>query len=200
MQITHLTSLVRSLIAVFRRLSDAVSDAAKPADSKTRFARIAAAWFWLDTKLKAVAELTLKLQTGKLRPLRPATRTQSRKPAKRDEGRLPPLRYGPGWFPNEIPDCAPAIAEFEAQLADPEFRALLEAEPARYGRLLRPVCRALGLTPPEPLRNPPPRATAPTEAAEKPPAPPPPGDWTVPHASLPRRGDPEFDALSPKIA
>ncbi len=103
---------------------------------------------------------------------------------------MPPFRYGFGWVPREIPDCAPVIAEFEARLAAPEFRPLLEAEPARFARLLRPICRALGLTPPEPLRQLP-AATG---------APPAPDDWRAPHTSVPRRGDPEFDALSLKIA
>ncbi len=196
----HLTSLVAAFLAVIRRLSDAISEAARPSDTKARFARMAAAWFWLDTRLHRFLEFTHRAEAGRLRPLRPRSQTGPRRPAKRDEERLPPLRYGFGWFPREIPECAAVIAEFEARLAAPEFRPLLEAEPARFARLLRPICRALGLTPPEPLRQPP-AATAPAEPAEpKPPAPPAPDEWRFPSASLPRRGDPELDALSPKIA
>jgi len=62
--------------------------------------------------------------------------------------------------------------QVQAFLATPETRALVAAAP-QAGRVLRPLCRMLGLTPPDYLRLPP-RARPRARTAALPPASPPP--------------------------
>ena len=87
---------------------------------------------------------------------------------------LPPLPRAHGWVNHRIPESAPPTGHLAAMLDDPETRAFLTAAP-QAGRLLRPLCRALGITPPDWLRLPrsprPARrpATAPPRKAPAPP-------------------------------
>jgi hypothetical protein len=71
----------------------------------------------------------------------------------------PPRRTLPrrlGWLARMAPETVPSGIEFAYLLAQPEMRDLLAAAP-RLWRVLRPLCRMFGITPPEPLPPPPPR-------------------------------------------
>ena len=67
----------------------------------------------------------------------------------------PPVRLpsAHGWAGRRIPEAAPSAGQLEYLLQDPDTRALTEAAP-QAGRLLRPLCRALGITQPDWLRLP----------------------------------------------
>ena len=67
----------------------------------------------------------------------------------------PPVRLpsAHGWAGRRIPEAAPSAGQLEYLLQDPDTRALTEAAP-QAGRLLRPLCRALGITQPAWLRLP----------------------------------------------
>jgi hypothetical protein len=80
--------------------------------------------------------------------------------------RRPPQRLLPrkaGWLIPLVPEAAAAGSQLRHLLADPEMAALIEAAP-QMGRLLRPLCRSLGvILPPDLL--PPPRGTETAKAA-----------------------------------
>ncbi len=118
----------------------------------------------------------------------------SRLAARCHAGRLPPrpvrrrpARSGPpparlpknfAWLVRLVPQAAASAAQLQHLLADPEFAALAAAAP-QAGRILRPLCRMLGirpppgpLTPPPLTRRPRPRAPAPPRRAAPGPAPP----------------------------
>ena len=68
----------------------------------------------------------------------------------------PGLPRRPGWLLAALPDTAPAIAaDLRALLDDPAIATLLAAAPSLH-RPLRPLLRALGLTPPAPSPDAPP--------------------------------------------
>ena len=75
-----------------------------------------------------------------------------------------PRRFG--WVPRVWETHAYA-AQLTHLLADPEMIAMIEAD-RRFGRLLRPVCRMLGIRPPPCLQlpKPAPRNRAPSPAAQ----------------------------------
>jgi len=83
------------------------------------------------------------------RPLPRATR-----PAPATAPQHPRLPRQIGWLNQRIPESAPPSGQLEAALHDPDMRAFVEAAP-QAGRLLRPLCRALGVALPEWLRLPP---------------------------------------------
>ncbi len=107
------------------------------------------------------------------RPPRPAQRRPSQR-------RLP---YGPGWLLHVVPQARAYGSQLQHLMADPEFAALVDAAP-QMRRLLRPLCRMLGVAPPPPRRAadaPPPtpvtgampRPDFPAAPSTRPPAPPP---------------------------
>jgi len=89
-----------------------------------------------------------KKRPPRLRPV-PKT-TPSGTPTQPPAVRLPRAH---GWVNRRIPESAPASGQLSALLRDPEARAFVEAAP-QAGRLLRPLCRALGILQPDWLRLP----------------------------------------------
>ncbi len=64
-----------------------------------------------------------------------------------------------------VPQTASGASQLQHLLAEPEMAALIAAAP-QMGRILRPLCRMLGVRPPPGLRAPPPaRAPAPASPA-----------------------------------
>ncbi|HUZ63742.1 MAG TPA: hypothetical protein VMU82_08520 [Acetobacteraceae bacterium] len=63
-----------------------------------------------------------------------------------------PRRYG--WLARMSPETVPSGIEFAYLLAQPEMTELLATAP-RLWRVLRPLCRMFGITPPEALPPPP---------------------------------------------
>jgi hypothetical protein len=117
-------------------------------------------------------------------PARPTSRPNRRAPATQPV--KPPADYrlpaGFAWLrktiPGPISGTAFARAELEHLLTDPAMTALLESNPA-LGRILRPLCHALGIKRPPSLALPPP---TPSPKRPKPPKPPEPPN----HGLLPR--------------
>ena len=90
----------------------------------------------------------------------------------------PPLPRGFRWLLRLVPETTHGRAQLYHLLADPEMAALIAASP-EMGRILRPLCRSLGirplpiLLPPRPAPAPePPAAPAPPAAAPHPRPPP----------------------------
>jgi hypothetical protein len=124
------------------------------------------AWAWLRRTTMRFARLAERLRTGRLgtpRPRRrPATgpRPQSPRPK-----RLP---RAAAWLARLVPEARCSAAQLQHLLEGPEMAALIAAAP-QAGRLLRPLCRMLGVDHP-PLRRP--RRPRPPPAAAHRPAPP----------------------------
>ncbi|WP_287986900.1 hypothetical protein [Acidiphilium sp.] len=80
-------------------------------------------------------------------PPRPRQRSNLARPARaRSAPDLPRRR---GWLLAPVPEATAAASQLRAFLAEPETRALIAAEP-RLGRILRPLCRTLGILLPAP--------------------------------------------------
>jgi hypothetical protein len=73
-----------------------------------------------------------------------------------------------GWLIPLVPEAAAAGSQLRHLLADPEMAALVEAAP-QMGRLLRPLCRSLGVRLPPGL--PPQPGAAKPRTPRQPPAP-----------------------------
>jgi len=105
-------------------------------------------------------------QAGTPPPPRASRPAQSRPARPRD-----PLPAGHAWLFRFVQPTAQFTGQVQALLADPRTEALVQAAP-QAGRLLRPLCRMFGFTPPDFLRLPP-RPAAPRPSRAKPPKPPP---------------------------
>ncbi len=80
------------------------------------------------------------------------------------------LPRGFAWVVRMVPGTAAYGSQLQHLLADPEMAALLAAAP-QAGRLLRPLCRMLGVRPPPaltPALARPPRPARPSEAPSRP--------------------------------
>ena len=98
----------------------------------------------------------------------------------------PDLPRRRGWLLAPVPEATAAASQLRAFLAEPETRALIAAEP-RLGRILRPLCRTLGILLPAPQsRARRPRAPGAPVAADPPTRPHRPAR-TGPHPRPPRR-------------
>ena len=121
-----------------------------------------ALFFRLSAIIRAIIRLTLDGPRAKPKA---TTRKPAPDPAppapRRPSGHVPTPRLPPGWILDLLPDTAPAIAaDLAALLADPACATLLALAPTLHRRL-RPVLRALGLTP-LPAPSPPPPAPPPS--------------------------------------
>ena len=73
-----------------------------------------------------------------------------------------------------MPEASAAASQLQALLGDPEMAALIAAAPRQMGRVLRPLCRMLGIAPPPGLHVSPPqprrrrRADPPADGAAAP--------------------------------
>jgi hypothetical protein len=97
-----------------------------------------------------------------------------RKPAPRSTPSRPYLRLPRGvtWLVRAVPATASGAATLRFLLDDPEMAAMAELPPMR--RLLRPLCRMLGVQPPPVAKpKPPEEAPPPIQVAREPPNPPP---------------------------
>jgi hypothetical protein len=128
------------------------------------------AWilFWnrLDRLLRRFHALHDRWRSNTLpapRPPRPAKRPACPPAAPHPRTRHPSLPRAFAWVNRRIPESSPSSGQLHTLLAEPDTRALVEAAP-QAGRLLRPLCRALGVRPPPwlalptRLRKPHPRA------------------------------------------
>ena len=100
-------------------------------------------WLRLNRAAKRIDSLAARLDAagGTLPPPKPERRRN--RPARRSQ--TLPRRFA--WLLRPIPEAAAASSQLRHLMADPACAALLEAEP-RFGRILRPLCRHLGIRPP----------------------------------------------------
>ncbi len=123
------------------------------------------------------AALAARHDAGTLRP--PRLRPRAPRPAR---PRPPdPLPRGKAWLIRLVPEAAGGASQLQHLLADAEMVALIAAAP-QAGRILRPLCRMLGLRPPAVLALPP---RPPRPPAAPPPAPHPPAPPRRPHRPAP---------------
>ncbi len=135
-------------------------------------------WFRLRRTLARLDRLAIRWQRG---------RHQPQKRPRHAPGPTPALHPAEAWRPRRTPQghawlirlhqpLAQLAPRIEALLADPEIASLCAAAP-QAGRLLRPLCRMFGLTPPAHIAAPPrpipppkprPRRTPPPPFAEHP--------------------------------
>ncbi len=149
-------------------------------------------WQRLRRLADRITALAARITAGRHRRVhsRRRPRPASRRPAQR---RLP---HGPAWLLPLVPQAGAHASQVQHLLADPEFARLVDAAP-QMRRLLRPLCRMLGVRLPPPPRDPEPPSTVagaapppPVASAPRPPPanPAPPADPSdVPGARPPKR-------------
>ncbi len=120
------------------------------------------------------ARLAARVAAGTASPRRPASPRRAAGRSRPPYRRLP---RGFAWLPRQVPEAAAYGSQLRHLLADPEMAALIAAAP-QAGRLLRPLCRTLGIRPPPGPLSPP---AAPPAAAR--PAP----RWSAPPPTPPHR-------------
>ena len=93
-------------------------------------------------------------RAGTLKPLRPKRPPAATRP--KPPGASPRLRFprAHGWVNHRVREAASSAGMLHMLLQDEEARAFVAAVP-RAGRLLRPLCAALGIAQPDWLRLPP---------------------------------------------
>ena len=126
---------------------------------------LALLWSRLRRTTVRFARLAEKVRAGTLPP--PRRRLRSPRPVQPPPPRLP---RGFAWLVRRLPQAAAAASQLQYLLADPAMADLLAAAP-QAGRLLRPLCRMLGVRPP-PLLRPPPPVRPPPSGRRPRPAPP----------------------------
>jgi hypothetical protein len=109
--------------------------------------------------------------------IRPARKQSQRQPAEAPAKNQPPVKHPSaivlprrfGWLPQRLPETAIFADQLQQFLADPEVADLFARCP-QAGKILRPICRILGvqpipeiLRPPAPNHTPPPLQTTPRE-------------------------------------
>lgn len=106
-------------------------------------------WIRLRRISTRVLRLAARIEAGPARPARPR-RQRARHPQRpRPQRPPPPLRLprGKGWLVRLMRmDAAAAGSQLRHLLNQPDMQALAAADP-RMGRLLRPLCHMLGVTP-----------------------------------------------------
>ena len=116
-------------------------------------------WVRLGRTILRVARLAA-LQGKPFRPRGPRTPTV-RPPRPKPQLRLPQGRL---WLIRLIQETAFGASQLRHLLAQPETAAWI-AETPQSGRVLRPLCRMLGVDPPPSIARPPPRPAAPPAPA-----------------------------------
>ncbi len=136
------------------------------------------------------AAIAARHDAGTLRP--PRRRPQAPRPPLARPRKPDPLPRGKAWLLRLVPEAAGGASQLQHLLADAEMAALIAAAP-QAGRILRPLCRMLGIPLPAALAPPPPpdgpiapcRAASgrPSPAASPPPARPAPAPAVAPPPS-----------------
>jgi len=129
-------------------------------------------WTYLRRLQSRFVRLAARIEAGRAQARRRAT---PRAPASRP--RPPRLPRGVAWLVRLVPEAASGASQLQHLLTEPEMAALIEAAP-QAGRLLRPLCRMLGVAPPPALALParraapaaPPRPAAVLPSGAAPPA------------------------------
>ncbi len=142
-------------------------------------------WSRLKQASARILRVAARARAGK----RPTPRATPRYPAAHQPAQTPPRRlpHRAGWLLGPVPDARAFASQLQYLLAQPDMAALLEAAPG-IERLLRPLCRMLGVARPKP----PPRSTPQSRPAPRkpPPAPPPAREELARWRLRPRRAPP----------
>ncbi len=161
-------------------------------------------WNWLRRTARRFAALAARVQAGTLSPPRRRTKNPDPNPGQdpdkphpdKPRQRQPALPQNYAFLIKLVPYKAACFgSQLQHLLSQPEMQALLEAEPKRFGRLLRPLCRMLAIPLPEVLRLPP-RPRKPRPKKPEPAGPPPDPDEVArrlprwPNGTLKRPGPP----------
>ena len=78
----------------------------------------------------------------------PGSRPRRRKrQEEKTRTRAPDLPRRRGWILDPVPEAAASAGQLREFLADPDVQTLVGSDP-RFGRILRPLCRTIGLKPP----------------------------------------------------
>lgn len=148
----------------------------------SRLRRIAGRFAGLAARFRA-GKLVRRAATGR-RPARPG----------RPQGKRP-LPQGSAWLVRLVPQAAAGASQLRYLLAEPEMAALIAAAP-QARRLLRPLCRMLGVRLPP---GPPAPGSAPPAAPDPPAAAEPIGTPQPLRASPPLRPPPHLRAGFPPV-
>jgi hypothetical protein len=142
-------ALPERLAAILAWLADCVADQGNR--KRLPGALVVAIW----TRVNRVAAQFRAVAATPIPPPRPARAQPAANPttappedsppqAPRTPRRPPVMPYGSHWLVRLIPGATASLSQLEALLRDPEMAALLAAD-ARLGRILRPLCWALGV-------------------------------------------------------
>ncbi|MCC6719774.1 MAG: hypothetical protein IT555_17970 [Acetobacteraceae bacterium] len=116
-------------------------------------ALLAVAYYRLRQTILRLDRLARRWQANTLPAPRPGRAGQTRRRPAHDPAR-PRLPSGHAWLIRLVQPTAQFAGQVQALLTHPDTVALAAAAP-QAGRLLRPLCRALGIAPPDWLRLPP---------------------------------------------
>ena len=136
----------------FRALIDTLCDAVARRGAAGAFGKDSGALtILLWTRLRRYAALLRRLCDNQVPAPRPRpARRRERRPVDRARPALPRRT---AWLLAPVPEAAAAAGQLRALLAEPELQRRIGAEP-RLGRILRPLCRSLGVKLPAMLRPP----------------------------------------------
>ncbi|CAG4906963.1 unnamed protein product [Acidocella sp. C78] len=136
----------------FRALIDTLCDAVARRGAAGVFGpESGALTILLWTRLRRYATFLIRLCDNQVSAPRPRpTRHRERRPV--DRARLALPRRA-AWLLAPVPEAVAAAGQLRALLAEPELQRRIAADP-RFGRILRPLCRTLGLKLPAALRLP----------------------------------------------
>ena len=170
-------SLSQRLTLVVQALRAAI--AAHAARDRATVAVAWLVWPYLNRLAARFAALALRVQAGK--PAVAPRATRPRAAPETPRSRSPGLPRGFAWLARFAPGILPLRGQVCHLLGDPELAALLAAAP-QAGRILRPLCRMLGIEagpgfPPALFQRPDP------SPPPDPPSTPPPGPSPVPPPS-----------------
>ncbi len=138
----------------FRALIDTLCDAVARRGAAGVFGpESGALTILLWTRLRRYATLLRRLCDDQV----PAPRPRPRPSRRRQRPPASPARLAlprrPAWLLAPVPEAVAAAGQLRALLAEPELQRRIAADP-RFGRILRPLCRTLGLKLPAALRLP----------------------------------------------
>lgn len=136
-------------------------------------------WSRLSRMVTRFKALVAQMEAGTL--LSPRPRTSRRKPAAHAAPQELRLPSGHIWLIKFAPETVQFSGQVQHLLTDTEMMRLMAAAP-QAGRIVRPLCRMLGLAVPEVARLPPGRArrAKPKPAAKRRPEPPEPSRRSIP--------------------
>ena len=143
---------METLATRFRTIMDGLRAAIgmHVARDRTREALFALLWNRIGRMANRFGTLVSKWRAGTLPKPRPSRAGQPGKP----RAPRPRLPQGRTWLVAQVGYTAAGHAsQLQHLLADPDMAAFLQAAP-QAGRILRPLCRMLGMAPPPPPANP----------------------------------------------